>query len=557
MFLDEAMQKAERLEATGELPQAEALYNKVLAANPKYHPAWHALGLLAFRVGKLEIAAEMIEKALQCTDSIALYHRNLGEICRRLGRLEQAVMEGEATVALNPNDSEGHYNLGLALAGQGRHTDALSPYRRATELSPEHGPAWNNLGASLEQSGDLAAAEEAYTHAVAINPKHAEAQNNLGAIYSLQGKLTAAVACFNAAIRARPSFVESHSNLSALKTYNEDDPHLLVLEALSATLQSANVDDQIHLNFALGKARHDIGEIDAAFAAYTHGNRLKFAKFPYDETSAENTLNTILKEFDHEFFAKRIQTGSKPWKRTPIFIVGMPRSGTSLIEQILATHPEVYGAGELIDLHEVIRSNFGAAFSTNFLKKISKSTADEFSAMGTEYLDRVWQLKPEAAFISDKMPANFFYVGLIHLLLPEAKIIHAMRDPMDSCFSCYTRLFENPSMNFTYDLGCLGRYYVRYMQIMRHWQSVLPPGKILNLRYEDMVTDMEGESKRMLNFIGLPWSKDCLAFYNNTRHVKTASVAQVRQPIYTSSLARWKKFEKHMAPLLAIIENDR
>lgn len=554
---DQAMTEAARLQAAGNLAAAEGLYRGILASTPEFHPAWQALGLIACQVGKLPLAADLIGKAITLDSSVPLYHRNLGEICRRLGRLVEAIGAGERAVALAPDDRDAHYNLGLAYTDSNRHGEAILCYRRALTLNPAHNLSWNNLGAALEKMGDKAGAEEAYARAVAIDPRHAEAQNNLGAIYSEQGRLDEARHSFKAAISARPGFVEAHYNLSSLKTYTAEDPHLAQLHTLAAQAASLPVAARIRYNFALGKAREDVGEYDRAFAAYAEGNRLQHSLLPHDEAQAEAVLTRIKKIFTPDFLTK--PDGAFPPNlggKTPVFIVGMPRSGTTLIEQILASHPNVFGAGELIDLHEVIHGAVGAITGQPFTAWAPKLTADDFQHLGEEYLERVWRLNPEAAYITDKMPANFFYIGMIRRMLPQARIIHAMRDPMDSCLSCFARLF-NDTMAFAYDLGTLGRYYVRYMQLMDHWQATLPEGTILNVRYEEVVADVEGQARRMLAYLGLPWDDACLDFHNNKRLVKTASIAQVRRPIYTTSVARWQRFGPHLDPLFEIVKDYR
>jgi hypothetical protein len=313
------------------------------------------------------------------------------------------------------------------------------------------------------------------------------------------------------------------------------------------------VPERIRYWFALGKAREDVGRYDAAFTAYTEGNRLQHDRLPCDEARADEMLARLIAVFDRDLFAARrdVRGGDK----TPIFIVGMPRSGTTLLEQILASHPAVHGAGELPDLNQVIM-NAPARTGRRFPDFVPDLQPEDFRRMGEDYAERLWRLAPGARHITDKMPANFFYIGMIRLMLPQAKIIHAMRDPMDSCFSNYARLF-NDTMEFAYDLGTLGRYYVRYIKLMQHWHAVLTAGSILDLRYEDLVADPAAQARRMLDYVGLPWDDNCLAFHRNQRHVKTASMAQVRKPIYQTSVARWRHFENHLQPLLAIVQAYR
>lgn len=556
LSVQQAMLQAEQLRAGGQFAAAENLYRRVLAAAPDFHPAWHALGLLAHGAGKPQLAASLITKAVELDGSIAMYHRNLGEICRRMGKLDVAIAAGRRAAALAPNDIDAHYNLGLALTDSGDFNAALPCYRRALEIDPAHNLSWNNLGSALEKLGDKAGAEQAYAQAAAIAPRHAEAQNNLGAIYSEQGKLDEASRCFEAAIAARPDFVEAHYNLCSLKTYKQDDPHLALLETLVQSSAALPVPAQIRYNFALGKAREDIGDYGRAFTAYAAGNRLQHALLPWNEAQADALLRRTKEVFSRDFFAAHANRAPRDTKRTPVFILGMPRSGTTLIEQILSSHPTLFGAGELMDLSEVIKQTSSTMAGRPFMEDAAQMADAEFRALGDAYMERVWKLAPDADFITDKMPANFFYIGMIHLMLPNAKIIHAMRDPMDSCFSCYSRLF-NDTMPFAYDLGTLGRYYVRYMQLMEHWRDVLPQGSVLDVRYENMVEDVEGQSRRMLEYVGLPWNDACLAFHQNKRLVQTASVAQVRKPIYKTSVARWERFGANLDPLLEIVRDYR
>ncbi|MEW6329982.1 MAG: sulfotransferase [Pseudomonadota bacterium] len=544
---------AEHHKRNGKLAEAEAVLRQIVDSTPDHHPAWHLLGLIAFEVGKLPLSVELIAHAVRLNDAVPLYHRNLGELCRRQGRLDEAVAAGRRATALAPNDIDAHYNLGLALTDKGEWEAAIRAYRRALELNPDHGLSWNNLGAALEKQGDLAGAEAAYARAVALNPAHHEAQNNLGAIYSQQGRLEDAIRCFEASIKANPDFIEPHFNLSSLKTYAADDPHLRQLERQLARAGDMPLMARIRYWFALGKAREDAGHYDDAFAAYAEGNRLQHALLPCDEARADAMLERLTTVFDRDFFAAHRDVPGSDKK--PVFIVGMPRSGTTLLEQILASHPAVHGAGELPDLNQVIMEAPARA-GRRFPDFVPDLRPEDYRRLGEAYAERVWRRAPGARYITDKMPANFFYLGMIRLMLPQAKIIHAMRDPMDSCFSNYARLF-NDTMEFAYDLGTLGRYYLRYIRLMRHWQAVLPAGSILDLRYEDLVADTEGQARRLLDYLGLPWDDRCLAFHENRRQVKTASVAQVRKPIYKSSVARWRHFEKQLQPLLAIVQGCR
>lgn len=542
-------QQALQLQKDGQPQRAEQVWRQLLDLQPDFHPAWHALGLLAVAAQQLALAAEWVEKALLHGPGEGLYWRNLGEIRRRLGQLPGAALASAQACELLPHDPLAWYNLGLAYADQGDYARAEPAYRRALALAPGYGAAWNNLGSMLElrnAPGDLPAAQAAYLQAVNLDPRHAQAQNNLGALFAEQGRLDEARACFEAAIAAQGDFVAAHYNYSSLHTYHREDPHLALLQALHAEREQWPGETRVRYSFALGKALDDAGAYDQAFAAYAEGNRLHYAAHGYDDRAADDRQQRIMATFDKAFFAARAEwQGTADPDRRPVFIVGMPRSGTTLLEQILCSHPQVHGAGELSLFGDAVAASLGAQDYPQGAQWLSE---EQVRGLGATYLREVWKLAPDSRVISDKMPANFFYLGLIHLALPHARIIHARRDPMDSCFSCYSRLFSE-TMDFAYDQQALGRYYVRYRQLMQHWQQVLPPGSILDLDYEALIADPEGQARRVMNFVGLPWDPACLEFHRNPRPVKTASVAQVRRPLYASSVARWKHFARHLWPL--------
>jgi tetratricopeptide (TPR) repeat protein len=546
----QALLEAEAALAAGRLQEAAALCQGVLKAVPNSHEAYHLLGLAAYQAGQAGEAIGLVGQAIALDGAQAAYHRNLGEMLRRAGRLDDAVAACRRATVLDSNDAGAWYNLGVALAARGEREEAIVCYRRATAIDPKHNLAFNNLGALLEAQGDTDAAKKAYAAAVAIDPRHAEAQNNLGAILSAEGDLDDARACFNAAIAARAAFVDPHFNLSTLKRYSSGDPQLPMLETLFYQRHKLPPADRARLAFAVGKARADLGAHERAFKAYAEGNRLKRESFHYDEQQNERSVEAVLRTFTPKFLAAHRPKGP-PTADTAVFIVGMPRSGTTLIEQILASHPQVHGGGELGDLDEIVRALHQGG-GRPFPEALADLAPEDLQAMGADYHGRLKAHAPEAQRITDKMPANFFYLGLIHLILPGARIIHSRRNAMDTCLSNFTRLF-NQTMEFAYDLGELGRYYRRYRRLMEHWAAVLPKGAILEVDYEAVVEDLEGQARRMIADLGLPWDEACLAFHHNPRPVQTASIAQVRQPIYRSSMERWRAYEKELGPLISAL----
>ena len=391
-----------------------------------------------------------------------------------------------------------------------------------------------------------------FDKAIEQQPDYAEAYARKGNFLIELGKMREAETPLNRALELDPANVAALSALMSLKRAKLDGPRFVQLEALYGRRATLPDDKRVPLDFAMGKALEDLGRHDEAFAAYAEGNGLHWAKHPYDEAEQKRTIQTRRSFFSRELFGKCAELAAKlpavPGDRIPVFIVGMPRSGTTLIEQVLASHPSLFGAGELRTLDRLAQPVELPSIDTPSLEE----RLLDLRRLGQTYLDEVWKLAPKARYITDKLPGNFMRLGLLQLMLPQAKIIHAMRDPMDSCFSCYALRFKE-GHEYCYDLATLGRYYLRYRQLMQHWHEVLPAGRILDLRYEDMVADLEGQARRLLDYVGLPWDPACLDFHQNKRAVSTASMTQVRRPIYKTSVARWKHFEQHLGPLLEII----
>lgn len=548
----QALHHAQALFSAQQLQECENLCRQILQAKPDFHPAQFQLGLIAVQVNRLTLAAELIERAIQMNPVQADYHRAIGEIYRRIGNYARAIYHGEQASKISPEDIDISFNLGLAYNDAGRYEDSVISYRKVIAAKPEHSEAHNNLGSCFERLGDESAALDAYKKAAASNSKNAQAQNNLGALLSARGELDEARKCFELSIAANPNFVHAHYNLSSLKKYTIEDPHLKVLENIITQAENLPEYEQTRYWFAIGKAREDIGNYDGAFEGYQKGNLLKRRTFYYNPAENEALADQIINQFTNDFFSNREDSGYTD--NTPVFIIGMPRSGSTLVEQILSSHSKVFGAGELSDLDQVINFAKSSSLKMSYIDWLKDLDASEFSSIGEHYIQRLRAIDPKTPLITDKMPANFFYAGLIKIILPNAKIIHTTRHPMDTCLSNYSRLF-NESMYFTYDLEDLGKYYSTYNRLMKHWHTILPKGSILDVRYEDVVDNIEEQARRILEYCGLNWEKDCLAFYKNKRHVKTASIAQVRQPLYKNSVARWERFGKQLDPLRNILEN--
>lgn len=546
--IEDLIQQAHSQFQKGLFFEAEQLYRSILIKNPGCHSASQGIALAALQQNNMVDAIQFMQQAAEIAPTVIVYKRNLGELLRRAGQLEAAIASHNNVINIEPDSSENHFLLALSYNDNRQFELAIQHYHIALSLDKTNGLAWNNLGASLENLGDKQQARLAYEEAICLNPSHTEAQNNLGALYSEEGQIDKASLYFEAAIAANPDFIEAHYNLSLIKTYKAEDPHLVFLETFMQKINHYSERARIHYYFALGKALDDTQQYASAFKAYSEGNRLHYLQKPWDKTTLQNIVEHLPQVFTHSFFKQPEQTRET---LCPIFIVGMPRAGTTLIEQILASHKNIYGAGELSTLDDVIQEACQAA-RIPFHIWVSQLTDDEFAALGEKYLERTSVLAPDKQFIIDKMPANCFYIGMIYRMFPTAKIIHAMRDPMDSCFSCFTHLFKS-SMLFAYDLSALGDYYALYAQAMQHWHTVLPANVIFDLSYEQMIANYEACSKQLVEYIGLPWDPNCLNFYKNERIVKTASLTQVRKPIYKTSVQRWQYFAEDLQPLLQML----
>ena len=530
----------------GRLDEAEASYRRALQTSPDHVDAYYNLGNTLRNLGRLGEAEASYRRALEIRPDFAEVHGNMGNVLLEQGRPEEAEASYRRALQIKPAYAVAHYNLGNLLHERGRLNEAEASYRRALQISPGSADMHSNLGNVLQDLGRMEEAEASYRRALQIKPDHAEAHGNLGNTLLKLGRPEEAEASHRRALQIKPDSVEGRFNLALDKKVRAGDENLAALLAIEQKARSGAPlpdKDAVYLHFALGKSYDDMGDYEKAFPHFLEGCRLKRAAVDYDPEETARRFAGIVRNFDAAML-ERLRGGDP--STLPIFVLGMPRSGTTLTEQIVASHPEVHGAGELPDLTEITwRDIAGAAFpdSLRFLDQT------QITAWGTEYIARLRRRAPEARRITDKMPENFLSIGLIHLMLPNAKIIHVNRNPVDTCLSCFTTLFRYKHEH-TYDLAELGRYYAGYARLMEHWRKVLPAGAFLDVQYEDIVADQETQSRRIIEYCGLEWSDACLDFHRNKRAVSTASLAQVRQPIYRSSVERWRNYEKFLGPLL-------
>jgi tetratricopeptide (TPR) repeat protein len=565
----------------GDLAAAIAHGKKAVALRPSFAAGHNNLGSAQAEAGDLAAAMQSYDAALSHRPDFAEAHNNRGNALRALGRADEAEAAFANALRLRPNYAEAHNNLGNLQRDSGRAAEAEASYRRSLAIRPNDiGPLFN-LTIALEEQGKLEEAGAIVEQAMAAarrvlvaEPENAEAANVLGLTCVAIGQQEEAVAAFKRATakagyvdpwislgnslkglgrldEALEAFDRAHEltprsgapllAITQVKSFREsDDPHLAALEALAAEAETMPEQQRMQLHFALGKAYDDLGRAGDAFAHIQAGNALKRQTAGYEEARSLRFFERVKTAFSADLVAKARKGYADA---APIFVIGMPRSGTTLVEQIVSSHPSAGAAGEISALNDAVR-NLGA-----FPDAIGGASDEALSRAGEKYVRKLRTYAPGAAYVTDKAPSNFYLIGFIRLALPDAKIVHVMRDPVDTCLSCYSKLFTR-GQGYSYDLAELGRYYRAYSDLMRHWRDVLPEGRMLDVRYEDVVGDIEGQARRLLNYCGLEWDERVLSFHRNERAVSTASASQVRQPIYTSSIARWRRYEAHLAPLL-------
>ena len=531
---------------------AIAHYEAALALKPDYYEALNNLGNAVQSVGRDADAIHYYERAVSLRPDLAEARGNLGNVLNALKRPLDAIEQYEKALGIRPEYPELHNNLGNALSSLGRCEEAIAQYRQALTLRPAYGSAHNNLGTALLASRRPEEAVTHYQKALACESNNADIHNNLGVALATLGDLARASQAFASAVNLAPRKPEFCLNVLGLKRISADDPLLAAMLELYHDVASLGVQSQIALHFALGRAFEDLGECERSFQHLIMGNALKRQDLSYDEATTLELLERTRATFTAELMSDKRGAGDP--SRIPVFVLGMPRSGSTLVEQILASHSQVFGAGELADFNDAVDA-VARANNWSYPQMVAHMSGEQLRQLGCSYVDRIRASAPSAARIVNKMPANFASIGLIHLALPHARIIHTTRDPIDTCLSCFSLLFAG-GHPYSYDLAELGRYYHGYHRLMQHWRAVLPAAVMLEVRYEDVVSDLEGQARAMVTHCGLEWEASCLAFHTTRRPVQTASMCQVRQPLYRTSVGRRHRYGDLLRPLLQALELD-
>jgi len=504
----------------GRLEEAERLYRRVLRQRPRNVDALRLLAAIAVKANRYDEAEALLDRAISIAPDFLMAIMDLGRLRKE----------------------------------QDRYAEALECFGRVLELDPGNAHAHFLRGSTLAPAAFTHEAIEAYRKCLSIKPKHVGALLGLGHVLKAVGQYDEAVAAYDECIRLRPESGETYWSLANLKTYRFDDEAVADMERRLAG-GGITVQSEVNFEFALAKAYEDRGDFERGWSHYRAGNRRQRAEVSYDPVHTEVMNDRLIRVFTREFFEAHRDSGHDD--PSAIFILGLPRSGSTLLEQILASHPQVEGTSELPYVGRVATwLNRNRADGVNYPEAVLELPDATFRSLGEDYLGhaKVHRRLGAPRFI-DKMPNNFPSVGFIATTLPNAKVIDARRHPLDACLSCYRQLFAK-GQAFTYDLTEIGEYYLQYQRMMDHWHEVLP-GRVLTVQYEQVVGDVEAEVRRLLEFCELPWDDACLRFYESDRPVRTPSSEQVRQPIYDRSIGHWRNFEQHLGELIDVIEPIR
>lgn len=504
---DEIFKKGCDMIAQGKLHEAASVLEAFFVNNARHAPGLSKLGVAYILLGRRGEAIEAFRKAITADESFIPAYNNLALALAEEEAFESAASCAQAGLDRDPSYAPLYVVRAMAMKALGRMEEAVACLRRAADLDGENPEILANLGGALLENGKTEEAERCLMQALALAPGYAAA----------------------------------HRMLSSFKAYEENAPQIAFLEELAKAPNRAP-DEKADLEFALGRIYERQKKYEASFAHYRKANRAMRDMIAYDPEKDRRFFGQIKDVFTPEFI--RENAVQERQEITPVFILGMPRSGTSLAEQILASHPDIYGAGELNLLDHLQFRTYGLD-RTCYAQDVKDRLAGEtMRALARDYLDGMKSRSDGALFVTDKMPQNFLYIGLIRCLFPQAKIIHCRRDPRDVCLSIYKTRFTG-ALPFAYDLDDIAGYYELYDDLMTHWRNVVP-GFIYDLDYEALVNGPEGTIRALLEFCGVPWSEECLAFHRSERSVATASTLQVRRPLYKTALAYWKNYEPYL-----------
>jgi tetratricopeptide (TPR) repeat protein len=546
------------LRELGQLETAIKSYEKVIAIKPDYADVHFNLGDTLRKLGQLDKAVKCYEKAISIKVDFADAHNNLGVSLKILGQLDEAVKCYEKAISIEVDFADAHNNLGVALQRLGQQDKAIKCYKKAIAIKPDYAEALTNLGIAYRKLGQLDKAVKCYKKVFAIKPDYADAYYNLGIACQQLGQLDKAAKHYEKALTIKPDYAHAYYHLSYLKDYTANDPQITKMKSLLSDSKLPQ-SDRINLCFALAKVYENLDNQDELFKYLHEANSLNKQELNYSFDKQQKFIEIIKEIFNKNPPNIEHSLSFEPSTFKPIFIVGMPRSGSTLVEQIMSSHHEVHGAGELDDLRKIL----GAPVSDNLTQGsdiISTSIGDKkinlsnkydlpekaFLSIREQYLDVLSNFNVPESVITDKQLLNFRFIGFILTAFPEAKIIHLKRDARATCWSIYKTNFSNDFGNNFEDLA---GFYGLYADLMDFWHQLFP-GKIYDMCYEDLTTDQEEETRKLLQYCELDWDENCLSFHKNKRAIETASSIQVREKMYQGSSEAWKKHETYLKPLV-------
>jgi tetratricopeptide (TPR) repeat protein len=541
-YAEASNNRGNTLASLGRFDDAIASFRRALEKMPDYVAAHNNLGSALHAAGRYGEAVQSLQQALRLKPDYAEAHNNLGNSLAAIGRHDDAIRSFSSALRYQPTLAQAHVGMGRALNELGYHREAIGSIRKGIELDGRSATWHNDLGNAFSDFGNPDEAVQSYRAALALDPEMPQIHSNLGNVLCDLGRYDDAAASYETALQLQPNFAEAHFNLSVIRSFSESDTRFERLQALAQT-PTLSESDRCYLNFALGKAYEDIGDLDQSFVYLQEGNRLRKAILAYDI----GTDRAQIEQIRSLNVPKLEETDEAVANPRPIFIVGMPRSGTTLAEQILASHSDVHGAGELRTAARILEPLLRHLES----QRNTKVDAAVISRLRKEYLYETRLISEGAPVVVDKMPGNFRFVNLLLAAFPEARVVNMKRNPVATCWSMYKRLLNGNG--FTNDLQDLGEYYVLYDELMADWRERFPE-RVFELDYEILTENQAAESRRLLEYCGLPWEDACLEFHKTQRTVRTASGNQVRQKMYTGSSEAWRKYENHLGPLLSALK---
>ena len=534
--------------ANGQLEDAVKDYEKALALKPDYAEALYNLGITLRELGQIDAAIKTYKQALTVKPDYFGAHNNLGNIFLDLGQLDAAADHFEWAVAYKPDYAEAYNNLGVVCRQRDQVYDAIKNFEKAVDLKPDYFQAHSNLGHSLQLINQMDAAVKCYEKALTINPDYALGYVNIGLVHQEKGQIEDAIKQYEKVLAINPNHVLAYYNLCDIKQYTISDDQVAKMESLLST-GNLSQSEGIHLCFALAKVYENLGNQDELFKFLNEGNRLRKEDLNYSLDKSQKLSSTIRGLFSTLPTVIEQSQSFESSTIRPIFIVGMPRSGTTLVEQIISSHNAVYGAGELTTLPTII-----APIARDHLMQNTNLSDCNFLSIRQQYLDALSRFNVSENVITDKLPLNFQYIGFILSAFPEAKIVHLERDARATCWSNYQCLNLNNENGYSYNLDDLTGFYGLYVELMDYWHN-LYPDKIYDICYEDLTTNQEEETRKLLQYCELDWDENCLNFHKNKRAVKTASALQVREKMYQGSSEAWKKHEAYLQPLIKALSS--